>query len=61
MEAMRCRTNDLTGYIFSPFFIFYLFGAIFPAVFLNIYIRNRIKDYDLDREHFSDPFEYFKR
>lgn len=47
MEKMRQRTNDLCGYIFSSFFIFYLFGAIFPAVALNIYIRNRIKDYDL--------------
>jgi hypothetical protein len=50
MEATRHRANDQTGAVFSPFFIIYLFGAILPAVLLNIHIRNRIKDYDLGCE-----------
>ncbi|KAK9900189.1 hypothetical protein P389DRAFT_165385 [Cystobasidium minutum MCA 4210] len=48
MELARRKVNDINGRIFSPFFIFYLFAAIFPAIFLNIYIRNRIKDCGAD-------------
>lgn len=50
MELARRKVNDINGRIFSPFFIFYLFAAIFPAIFLNIYIRNRIKDCGADRK-----------
>lgn len=50
MEAARRRSNDQTGAVFSPFFIFYLLGAILPTVLLNVYIRNRIKDYDIGCE-----------
>lgn len=47
MEATRHDTNRISGYIFGPFFTFYLFSTILPAILLNVYIRNRIKDYDL--------------
>ncbi|KAK9900190.1 hypothetical protein P389DRAFT_9126 [Cystobasidium minutum MCA 4210] len=48
METARHENNDIGGRLFSSFFIFYLFGAIFPTIFLNVYIRNRIKDYGMN-------------
>lgn len=56
METLRHEANDLGGYTFSPFFLFYLFGAILPAILLNVYIRNRIKDYDLGSASGFDIF-----